>query len=104
MIGAALFFMCAAAPEPRDVPAKTIPLPTTISPALMAVIAQPLHPGWNTPPVTPGGWAQLARQTEATVGAMAQSHAQFFADDRIPEDRFAIGEIAEWFDSRLGRK
>ena len=33
----------------------------------------------------------------------AQSHAQFYRDDRIPEDRFAIAEIAAWFDSNLGR-
>ena len=32
-----------------------------------------------------------------------QSHAQFYRDDRIPEDRFAIGEIAAWFDKNLGR-
>ena len=33
----------------------------------------------------------------------AQSHAQFYRDDRIPEDRFAIAEIAAWFDNNLGR-
>ena len=32
-----------------------------------------------------------------------QSHAQFYRDDRIPEDRFAIAEIATWFDKYLGR-
>ncbi len=60
---------------PRDVPAKTIPVPTDVSPQLQAVIAQPLNPGWNTPPTTPAGWQKLADQTEAatapTVAPMA---------------------------------
>ena len=31
----------------------------------------------------------------------AQSHAQFYRDDRVPEDHFAITEIAAWFDKDL---
>jgi epsilon-lactone hydrolase len=61
---------------PRDEPAKTIPVPDTVSPQLQAVIAQPLHPGWNTPPTTPDGWQQLEDSTIASiapeVGPMAQ--------------------------------
>lgn len=33
----------------------------------------------------------------------AQSHAQFYRDDRIPEVREAIGEITAFFDQHLGR-
>ncbi|MGI3899976.1 MAG: alpha/beta hydrolase [Janthinobacterium lividum] len=51
---------------PRDVPAKTLPVPDTVSPELQAIIAQPLRNGWNTPPTTPDGWRQLAASTEAT--------------------------------------
>jgi acetyl esterase/lipase len=32
-----------------------------------------------------------------------EAHAQFYRDDRIPEDRFAISEIAAWFDRNLGK-
>ena len=32
-----------------------------------------------------------------------QAHAQFYRDDRIPEDHFAITEIAAWFDKYLGK-
>ena len=59
----------------RDVPAKSIPVPGTISPELQAVVAQPLRAGWNTPPTTPEGWAQLVKQLEATVGATTQPMA-----------------------------
>ena len=33
----------------------------------------------------------------------AQSHAQFYRDDRIPEVREAMGEIAAFFDKHLGK-
>ena len=33
----------------------------------------------------------------------AQSHAQFYRDDRIPEVQEAMGEIAAFFDAHLGR-
>jgi epsilon-lactone hydrolase len=55
---------------PRDVPAKTIPVPDDVSPQLQAVIAQPLLSGWNTPPTTPGGWQQLANSEAAAAGAV----------------------------------
>jgi monoterpene epsilon-lactone hydrolase len=61
---------------PREVPAKTIPVPDTVSPQLQAVIAQPLHTGWNTPPTTPQGWQHLAESlgegVASQVGPMAQ--------------------------------
>ena len=60
---------------PRDVPAKSVPVPGTVSPELQAVIAQPLRAGWNTPPTKPEGWTQLVGQLEATVGATAQPMA-----------------------------
>ena len=61
---------------PREVPAKTIPVPTDVSPQLQAVIAQPLPSGWNTPPTTPAGWQQLEKKlavgVAAQVGLMAK--------------------------------
>jgi acetyl esterase/lipase len=45
---------------PREVPAKTIPVPNTVSPELQQIIAQPLRNGWNSQPTTPEGWKQLA--------------------------------------------
>jgi epsilon-lactone hydrolase len=32
---------------PRNVPAKSIPVPLTPSPQLQTLIAAPLRPGWN---------------------------------------------------------
>ncbi len=60
---------------PRDVPAKTVPVPGTVSPEMQAIIAQPLRNGWDTPPTTPEGWTQLVKQLEATSGAGAQPMA-----------------------------
>ncbi len=52
---------------PRDVPARSIPVPTTVSPELQQIIAGPLRPGWNTPPTTPEGWKQLAETGRANA-------------------------------------
>lgn len=53
----------------RKVPAKTIPVPNTVSPELQQIIAQPLRSGWSTPPTTAEGWKQLAESIRA--GAVA---------------------------------
>ncbi len=59
----------------RDVPAKSIPVPTTVSPQLQAVIARPISSGWNTPPTTPDDWAQLVKKREAATAANVQPMA-----------------------------
>jgi acetyl esterase/lipase len=53
---------CAQGPAlpPREVPAKTIPVPDTVSPELQQLIAQPLRDGWNKQPTTAEGWKKLA--------------------------------------------
>jgi acetyl esterase/lipase len=55
---------CAAAQTPslapREVPARSLPVPSTVSPELQALIAAPLRANWNTPPTTPDGWKALA--------------------------------------------
>jgi acetyl esterase/lipase len=60
----------------RDVPAKTVPVPTTVSPGMQSVIAQPMPAYWDKPPTTPDGWTQLAKQLEAattpTIAPMAE--------------------------------
>ncbi|HTJ88915.1 MAG TPA: alpha/beta hydrolase [Acidocella sp.] len=61
---------------PRVVPAKTIPVPSDVSPQLQAVIAKPLSPGWNTPPTTPDGWKQLSDRLAVPVAAQAEQMAQ----------------------------
>ncbi len=61
---------------PRDVPAKTIPAPATVSPGLQAIIAQPLRTGWNTPPTTPDGCSRLADTTLATLKPLAAAMAE----------------------------
>ncbi|MDP9097157.1 MAG: alpha/beta hydrolase, partial [Pseudomonadota bacterium] len=53
---------------PRDVPAKSVPVPGTISPAMQAIIAQPLRTNWDKPPTTAEGWRQLSDSNATTVG------------------------------------
>ena len=40
-------------PGPRELPARTIPVPETVSPQMQKLIAAPLVPTWNVIPNTP---------------------------------------------------
>ncbi len=52
---------------PRDAPAKSLPVPGTVSPQMQAIIAQPLRTNWDKPPTTPEGWKQLQDSIAASV-------------------------------------
>ena len=61
---------------PREVPAKTVPVPNTVSPELQQIIAQPLRSGWNTPPKTAEGWKQLAETIRAGAAPNVEAMRQ----------------------------
>lgn len=50
---------------PRQVPARELPVPTTVSPQLQAVIGAPYQPGWNDIPRTATDWKDLAFKSAA---------------------------------------
>jgi len=57
---------------PREAPAKSIPVPGTISPQMQTIVAQPLRTNWDKPPTTPEGWTELVKQLEtATIPSVA---------------------------------
>jgi acetyl esterase/lipase len=69
-LSAAGFSHCAAAQSPgaREVPARTIPVPTTVSPQMQKIIGAPLSPTWNVIPKTSQEWKeQVASTAEAAV-------------------------------------
>jgi epsilon-lactone hydrolase len=55
---------------PRDLPARSLPVPGTVSPQVQKLVGLPLRTGWNTPPTTPEGWRKLA---EAGAAATRQN-------------------------------
>jgi len=42
-----------------DVPAKTLPVPDTVSPQIQKLISAPLRPGWNLSPKTGEEWRKI---------------------------------------------
>ncbi len=52
---------------PRDVPARSLPVPGDVSPEAQNLIAQPLRQNWDKPPTTPEGWRTLANTGAATL-------------------------------------
>ena len=58
----------AIAQGPREVPAKTLPVPETASPEIQKLIAAPLTPTWNVIPTNAAGWKEQVRAGyEATM-------------------------------------
>lgn len=60
----------------RQVPARSIPVPETVSPQLQAAIARPLDPKFNIAPSTVAEWKarieEAARATVATLSALRE--------------------------------
>ena len=52
----------------REVPARTLPAPTTVSPHMQKIISTPINPNWKVWPQTPEEWkAQVAKTAEAAA-------------------------------------
>src|SRR5208282_3448873 len=49
----------AAMVQSLDVPAKTLPVPDTVSPQIQKLISAPLRPGWNLSPKTGEEWRKI---------------------------------------------
>jgi len=58
-----------AALAARALPARTLPVPGTVSGQLQAFIAAPYPEGWNVIPANSAAWKELARQSSAAVAA-----------------------------------
>jgi acetyl esterase/lipase len=55
------------APEPREVPAKTVPVPDTVSPQMQKLIGAPLASTWNVIPQTAEEWKAQVNTGAATT-------------------------------------
>src|SRR5262245_4572867 len=51
----------------RKLPARTLPVPDTVSPELRAVIAAPYPPNWNAIPRNAAAWKKLAAGSAAAA-------------------------------------
>src|SRR5580658_10722034 len=54
-------------PGARQVPARVIPVPDTVSPQMQAIIAQPYNPTWNVVPKSPAEWKAIVDKAAASV-------------------------------------
>ena len=67
-LSAPLAIAQAPAPGPREMPAKTVPVPDTVSPQVQKLIAAPLTPTWNVIPNSSEEWkAQINSVYVATM-------------------------------------
>ena len=65
------------APGTRDLPARSVPVPDTVSPQMQKIIAAPLPATWNVIPNTADGWrAQVNEGAAAAVQTLPALRAQ----------------------------
>jgi acetyl esterase/lipase len=90
-----------AATPVLEVPARSVPVPTTVSPQLAKIS--------GTRDLLLSNTVRVHRKLrQAGVEAMlqvyeGQSHAQYYRDDTAPETKEAFEEIAGFFDKHLGK-
>lgn len=72
---AAVLLLCAhglaaqtATPGPLEVPAKTVPVPTDVSPQMQKIIGLPLRTNWNLTPKTGEEWKPIVDAAAAALG------------------------------------
>src|SRR5262249_60073942 len=58
------------APGAREVPARSVPVPDTVSPQMQKIIAAPLPPTWNVIPNTADEWKAQVNAGAAAIAAM----------------------------------
>ncbi|MBO1073994.1 alpha/beta hydrolase [Roseomonas marmotae] len=97
LAAAAALLACAPAalaqtPEfpPREVPARDLPVPGTVSPQIQKLIGAPLRPGWDTPPTTPEGWKALA---DAGAASASQTLPALLQRLRVKVEPQTIGGV-----------
>jgi monoterpene epsilon-lactone hydrolase len=77
LAGALALAASAAFAQTRDVPARSVPVPDTVSPQMQKIIAAPLPATWNVIPDTAAGWkAQVDAGATAAVAALPALRAQ----------------------------
>jgi len=69
MLGASPAAIAQSDLAPRNVPARSIPVPDSVSPQMQKIIAAPLNPTWNQIPKTPEEWKARSLAESATAAA-----------------------------------
>jgi acetyl esterase/lipase len=65
------------APRALDVPARTLPVPTTVSPQMQALIAAPLSATWNVVPKSIDEWKTLSAPSATAARGLAALRERF---------------------------
>jgi len=60
------------APEPRQVPARSVAVPSTVSPEMQALIGAPLSANWNVAPKSIEEWRTLSAPSAGRVAALRE--------------------------------
>jgi acetyl esterase/lipase len=59
-------------PQARQIPARSVPVPTTVSPEMQALVAAPLSPTWNVAPTSVEEWRTLSAPSAGRGAALRE--------------------------------
>ncbi len=80
----------AQTPPPRELPARTIPVPETVSPQMQKIIGAPINPNWNVFPKTAADWK---KQVDAAAAEAAKRLPALREQLRVKLEPMTVGGV-----------
>jgi acetyl esterase/lipase len=83
-------------PGPREVPARTLPIPTTVSPETQRIIGGPISGNWNVIPKTPEEWAAAAGRGGGAPGGIGPGNQTLLDRFSIKSEPITVNGVAAY--------
>jgi acetyl esterase/lipase len=86
----------AAPPAPREVPARTLPLPTTVSNETLQIVGGPVSGNWNVIPKTPEEWAAAAGRGGGAPGGIGPGNQALLDRFGVTSEATTVNGVAAY--------
>jgi acetyl esterase/lipase len=86
----------AAPPGPREVPARTIPIPDTVSPEMQALIGRGIGGNWNVAPKTDEEWAAAAGRGAGAPGGIGPGNQATLDQMGVKSEATTVNGVAAY--------
>ena len=86
----------AAPPGPREVPARTLPIPTDVSPETAKIIAAQPGGNWNVIPKTPEEWAMAAGRGGGAPGGIGPGNQALLDRFSMKSETTTVNGVAAY--------
>jgi len=83
----------AAAPAPRELPARTLPVPDTVSPETQRAAGAPIPANWNTIPKTDEEWAAAAGRGGGAPGNIGPGNQALLDRFKVKSEQMTVNGV-----------